>query len=50
MILIVIDDFTADFEGNKASVRPESADGISKFWRDEKICGRLPSSPPTESP
>jgi len=41
---------TADFEGNKASVRSESADGIPKFWSDEKICGRLPSSPPTESP
>jgi len=41
---------TADFEGNKASVRSESADGIPKFWRDEKFCGRLPSSPPTESP
>jgi len=41
---------TADVEGNKASVRSESADGIPKFWRDEKICGRLPSSPPTESP
>jgi len=36
--------------GNKASVRSGSADGIPKFWSDEKICGRLPSSPPTESP
>jgi len=30
-------------------MRSESADGIPKFWRYEKICGRLPASPPTEN-
>ena len=40
----------ADTRENKASMRPESTDGIPQFWRDEKICGRLPSSPPAESP
>ena len=38
-----------DKRENKASVRSESADGIPQFWRYEKICGRLPSSPPTEN-
>ena len=40
---------TADTRENKASMRPESADGIPQFWRNEKICGRFPSSPPAES-
>lgn len=39
----------ADNRVDKASVRSESADGIPKFWKNEKICGRLPASPPTES-
>ena len=38
-----------DKRENKTSVRSESADGIPQFWRNEKICGRLPSSPPTEN-
>lgn len=41
--------FLADKRENKASVRSESADGIPQFWRYEKICGRLPSSPPIEN-
>ena len=40
---------TADQIENKTSVKSENADGIPKFLRYEKICGRLPSSPPTES-
>ena len=36
-------------KGEKDSVKSENADGIPKFLRHEKICGRLPSSPPTES-
>lgn len=41
--------FPADTREDKASVRSEGADGIPQFLRHEKICGRLPSSPPTES-
>lgn len=40
---------TADQREKKTSVKSENADGIPKFLRYEKICGRLPSSPPTES-
>ena len=34
---------------DKASVQSEGADGIPNFYSHEKNCGRLPSSPPTES-
>ena len=40
---------TADQIENKTSVKSENADGIPKFLKYEKICGRLPSSSPTES-
>lgn len=36
---------TADQREKKTSVKSENADGIPKFLRHEKICGRLPSSP-----
>ena len=40
---------TADKREDKASVSSEGADGIPKFLRYEKICGRLPANPPNES-
>ena len=40
---------TADIREHKASVESEGADGIPNFCRHEENCGRLPSSPPTES-
>ena len=40
---------TADIWEDKASVQSEGEDGIPKFWRQEKICGRLSASTPTAS-
>ena len=36
-------------QGGLGKCEVRERDGIPKFWRHEKICGRLPESPPTES-